>query len=297
MAAPQSRWLLFRAPVEIMLKARIVTGVVLALSFLFVLLNPNTLYFYGFCGVALLLAAWEWSALCSMRANASRGLYVAIVALGFVAYLFWANSANLAEQASWERSVLLLTIPIWLASLFAVLCFPRIQTIWNQSWLKVLLGLIIFAQAWVGLIYLREHSYATAWIVFVIALVAFSDIGAYFAGRRFGRHKLAINVSPGKTWEGFFGGLMAASLLGLLVLQLFAGSLFARASVFEVVIVIALVSSLSAIGDLSLSMLKRVAGVKDSGAILPGHGGVLDRIDGMLSALPVFAFIVLLLDW
>ena len=280
-----------------MLKARIVTGVVLALSFLFVLLNPNTLYFYGFCGVALLLAAWEWSALCSMRANASRGLYVAIVALGFVAYLFWANSANLAEQASWERSVLLLTIPIWLASLFAVLCFPRIQTIWNQSWLKVLLGLIIFAQAWVGLIYLREHSYATAWIVFVIALVAFSDIGAYFAGRRFGRHKLAINVSPGKTWEGFFGGLMAASLLGLLVLQLFAGSLFARASVFEVVIVIALVSSLSAIGDLSLSMLKRVAGVKDSGAILPGHGGVLDRIDGMLSALPVFAFIVLLLDW
>lgn len=280
-----------------MLKARIVTGVVLALSFLFVLLNPNTYYFYGFCAVALLIAAWEWSGLCGMTQRVSRLLYVLAVCPFFVAYMVWAMQGQLELQGFWEAMLLKLTVPLWFCFFIAVFAFPRLQKVWDLGWFKALVGLIVFAQAWVGLIYLREHSYAIAWILLVIALVAFSDIGAYFAGRHFGRHKLAFSVSPGKTWEGFFGGLLSAVLLGSAVFGLFADSLFANATIFHVVVVIAMVSALSAVGDLSLSMLKRVAGVKDSGSILPGHGGVLDRIDGMLSALPVFAFIVLLLGW
>ena len=151
--------------------------------------------------------------------------------------------------------------------------------------------------AWIALIFLREHHFAWAWIVLVIALVAFSDIGAYFAGRQFGNRKLAVEVSPGKTWEGFWGGMSASLLLALVVMLSVGERFFAGVQLSHMMVVVVLVSSLSVIGDLSLSMLKRVAGVKDSGALLPGHGGVLDRIDGMLSAVPVFACLMWLLGW
>jgi phosphatidate cytidylyltransferase len=121
----------------------------------------------------------------------------------------------------------------------------------------------------------------------MMLVVAFADIGAYFSGRQFGRHKLAPEVSPGKTWEGFWGGMLASSLIcgGILVLM----GRFNSGWIFIMVLLV----SVSVVGDLFESVLKRQRGVKDSGSLLPGHGGVLDRIDSAVAVLPWFALILI----
>jgi phosphatidate cytidylyltransferase len=138
------------------------------------------------------------------------------------------------------------------------------------------------------------HSYANGnlLILLVVMTVATADIGAYFFGKIFGKHQLVSAVSPGKSWEGFWGGLITCMLLAALV---------AWAANFrhwiQFLVIIVLVALASVIGDLVESMVKRHRGVKDSGAILPGHGGILDRIDGLTAAAPVFALAIIFSDW
>ena len=130
----------------------------------------------------------------------------------------------------------------------------------------------------------------------MVVVVASADIGAYFSGKRFGKHKLAVLVSPAKTWEGFWGGIAACVLLAMLLWYLLPDQAahIGLASVIAVTVTTALAS---VVGDLSVSMVKRESGVKDSGSLLPGHGGVLDRLDSMCGAAPVFALGLLLAGW
>ena len=133
-------------------------------------------------------------------------------------------------------------------------------------------------------------------MVVLVLVVAAADIGAYFAGRAWGRHKLAPVVSPAKTWEGFWGGVLACSALALLLWTQLPNQQ-AHISLAAVMTVIIAMGLASVVGDLTVSMVKRESGLKDSGSLLPGHGGVLDRLDSLCAAAPVFALGLLLADW
>ena len=141
--------------------------------------------------------------------------------------------------------------------------------------------------AWQSLVYLCLQASGRQLLLFVVIAVVAADVGAYFAGRRFGKTKLAPGVSPGKSWEGVLGGLLAVLLASLLFDYWQPGLIGSTFALLGVAIAVAMASVL---GDLFESLVKRTRGVKDSGSILPGHGGVLDRIDGLLAALPVFVF-------
>jgi phosphatidate cytidylyltransferase len=156
-------------------------------------------------------------------------------------------------------------------------------------------GWIVLIGAWVAIVELQARS---PWLVLAaMAIVWIADTAAYFTGRAFGRRKLAPHVSPGKTWEGVYGGLAAVGLYALALVPLAAaGGFTGAASPLSVIVWIALaiaLAGLSVVGDLCESLLKRQAGVKDSGRLLPGHGGVLDRIDALLAAMPAAALLAL----
>lgn len=176
-----------------------------------------------------------------------------------------------------------LAIVIWLMALAWVRKFPD-KTNWYGRRLS-LMGVVILTASITAMFYLWQTS--PWWLLYVFVLVWCADTGAYFAGRAFGKHKMAPNVSPNKTMEGLAGGLLTglAVVLGISVYKLnLTGSTLVFFMALSAVTILA-----SVLGDLFESMLKRRAGIKDSGTILPGHGGVLDRIDSLLSATPIFA--------
>jgi phosphatidate cytidylyltransferase len=163
------------------------------------------------------------------------------------------------------------------------------------------MGFMVLVPAWVGLNHLRNGGFQFGGvannlvvILYIFLVVWVADIGAYFAGRAFGKAKLAPRVSPGKSWAGVWGGLAAVALLAIVA------SLLANAGVAEamLLVVASLVTGfVSVLGDLLESMLKRFRGIKDSSQLLPGHGGIMDRIDSLTAAIPVFALMITLLGW
>jgi phosphatidate cytidylyltransferase len=166
----------------------------------------------------------------------------------------------------------------WVVALLWVLFAPRRAA----SWSAACAGLLALVPAWVAMVRLRvDVPRGAQWVLFALCLVWAADIGAYFAGRSFGRVKLAPQVSPGKTWEGVCGGLLLAALVALW------GSRWFAVPVLKFVPLCLAVVAFSIVGDLTESLLKRFAGLKDSGTLFPGHGGVMDRIDSLTSAMPV----------
>ncbi len=260
-----------------MLRSRIITGLVLALTALIsIYLFPLPVFsvFFWFVG---LVAAYEYAGLAGMEARwvrwAYAGLYTVLVLLTYL-------------EPALRIPGLFLSAAVWACALLAVFTYPRSGRL-IQPWVRALVGLIISWAAWIALMVIRESPGGSNWLLWMMLLVAFADIGAYFTGRRFGRHKLAAEVSPGKTWQGFWGGMLASSLLcgGILV----AMGRFNSGWIFIMLLLV----TVSVVGDLFESVLKRERGVKDSGVVLPGHGGVLDRIDSAVAVLPYFALILI----
>jgi phosphatidate cytidylyltransferase len=268
--------------------------VVTALALLAILIPSIFLappWVWGLVSLALLaIAGAEWGRLLgSLRGG--RLLGAALAAAG-IAYVAW-RTGRPADAAPVEVGVLaaaslLFWLTIGLASL------ARVQRV-GPGWPAAAL---LLAAAWVALYELRLAG--AAMLVSCMAIVWLADIGAYFAGRALGRHKLAPRVSPGKTWEGVAGGI--AAVLGVAAIvafgwpasgtgavggtTVFSSWVAARAGLAATVAVLAAVAALSVVGDLYESLLKRLAGVKDSGTLLPGHGGVLDRIDALIPTMP-----------
>lgn len=172
--------------------------------------------------------------------------------------------------------------PLWLASRREI----------ASHLLLALIGVLIVVPTWVALVVIRE--YGPWWLIGAILLVAFADIAAYFAGRAFGRRKLAPNISPGKTWEGVWGAMLGVTLVALLFAHV-SGRLAEPSILIGILIGMPALTLVSVAGDLLESMLKRQAGLKDSSNLLPGHGGVLDRIDSHAAALPMLALLLLVL--
>ncbi len=167
-----------------------------------------------------------------------------------------------------------------LSTLFWVLSCPRLLFFKPQlpRWVLALLGVLLIAALWLAIVALRIID--PAWVLIFMAVIWVADSAAYFAGKNFGKHKLAPSISPGKTWEGVAGALTGVSILAFIVQPKLGFELWV------VLVLFWLLCLLGVLGDLFESFLKRQAGVKDSGTILPGHGGVLDRIDGLIPALP-----------
>ncbi|MEJ2288325.1 MAG: acetate uptake transporter [Deinococcales bacterium] len=184
----------------------------------------------------------------------------------------------------------------WSFALLWVRSYPASAVLWNSRFMRSVMGLLILAPAWLAAIYLLSYPRGGALMVVLVLVVASADIGAYFSGRALGRHKLAPQVSPAKTWEGFWGGLLAVALAAVLLWSLLPvqAAHIGLAAVLAVTLTTALAS---VVGDLSVSMVKRQSGAKDSGSLLPGHGGVLDRLDSLCGAAPVFALGLLLAGW
>jgi phosphatidate cytidylyltransferase len=218
----------------------------------------------------MLAAAWEWAAFTGLKHALARLGYVALIA-GCIAFV-WHHGIN-----SLRAGQLLPAALIWWCVAFVwVISLP---TYVNRA-SAALAGILVLVPAWLAL--LRLHQIAPYWLLFVLLLVVAADVGAYFAGRTFGRHKLAPKVSPGKTWEGVGGGVAAAALMAVI------GTMILKVPMAPFIAVCAIVVVASIVGDLTESMFKRHVGLKDSGTLLPGHGGVMDRIDSVTAAAPIF---------
>ena len=268
-----------------MLKQRIITALVLlpiALCGFFLL---DGLAFALFIGAVVTLGGWEWARLAGFEAQVLRVAYAAVVAV-LLAVLYL-----LPALASW---ILLLAVLWWAVAIWLVLGYPESSRYWGGLPGQLLIGLLILLPAWQGLVLLKQWPQANGLIIAVMVLVWGADIGAYFSGKAFGKRKLAPRVSPGKSWEGFYGGL-AASLLITLLVGLQQG--WSVATLALALVGAALVVMVSVVGDLTESMFKRQSGIKDSSNLLPGHGGVLDRIDSLTAAIPLFAALLWLAGW
>ena len=279
-----------------MLKQRVITAVILGALLLAALF---LLPFEWFTWMSLTIfgyGAYEWSKLAEIRSAIGRIVYaVGSVFVGIGIYRFgfdgqlWTQEGNLTQA---NYYLMMLACIWWGLSSLLVLIYPRGNRVWQrQPMVKAIFGYLTIVPAWLALLTIREWRYlldATdgAWLaLFVFGLVWAADIGAYFAGKKFGARKLMPNVSPGKTIEGFLGGMVAVVALTLYVLWNYD---VAMADWFILTLCCVVIGVISAFGDLSESMLKRDAGMKDSGNILPGHGGLLDRIDSLTAAMPVF---------
>ncbi len=271
-----------------MLKTRILTAMVLAplvLAALF-LLPPR-----GF-GVAMLgvtvAAAREWSRLAGFAAR-TQALFLGGILIMGACLLFL---PALGFGRGWPSAVVLAACGA--SALFWLVVAPFwVKLRWPTAgrWTMIAVGWVVLAGAWVALVELQARS---PWLVLAaMAIVWVADTAAYFSGRAFGRRKLAPQISPGKTWEGVYGGLAAVAIYALCLVPFARDAGFASAvGALAVAVWLAfalLLTGISVIGDLFESLQKRHAGVKDSGTLLPGHGGVLDRTDALLAAIPFVA--------
>ena len=258
--------------VQPVLKQRILTAIIAGATLLVVLFVLPANAAMVVIALLMLAAAWEWSALLGQPGRPGRLVYVALIA-SLLALVTWRMT-----DAALIALILKVGLAWWFAALVWVFFYP---TPINMA-LRWLCGALVMIPAYIAVLSL--YTYAPGFLLFALGVVWAADVGAFFAGRRFGRVKLAPLISPGKTWEGVIGGLVAVVVL-LLVARL-AGLQMDVAVVIPFCLAVA---TLSVVGDLTVSMFKRNAGVKDSGTLFPGHGGVLDRIDSVAAAAPLFA--------
>jgi len=261
------------------LAQRVRSALPLLVGLLLVLFLAPTWVAALLAGVVMVLGAWEWSAFLGWRLPRLRAAYAAGMAVLLLA-AGWLVPAVVALEP-----VLYGALAWWLLALGWILRYPtRVPPA-----IAGLAGILVLVPAWLALVaILGVPARGPAFTLVALCTIFAADIGAYFAGRRFGRVRLAPQVSPGKTWEGLFGGVFLA------VLTLIAGGALVGLPTASALPLGIGVAALSVVGDLTESMFKRSVGAKDSGQLIPGHGGVLDRLDSIAAGLPLFA---LSLSW
>jgi phosphatidate cytidylyltransferase len=270
-----------------MLRLRVITALILAPLIIWSVLAFSHRALAIELGLILAVAGWEWAKLSGLQNNLARiafgGLMLIILTLMTVllhdsmAWLPYILYCNLV----WWAIALLLVLRFRLTPAQLPLRFGAMAIVFNLA-----AGILIISGAFVALIGLhRLPEYGRYYILILLLLIWIADIAAYFTGKKFGKHKLAPYVSPGKTWEGVIGAAIAVIIAALIIGKLLQ---YPPASLIVFTVLTLITIAFSILGDLTESLFKRRVGIKDSSRLLPGHGGILDRIDSLMAAAPVF---------
>ncbi len=263
-----------------MLKQRLITAFLIGPPILWAIYSLSNSGFSIFMLLLVGLGVFEWANFCQCKNRVQHYIFI-IVALLIL------TTITILQDTEVNQLVLALALLWWFACLLLLRHFPfSSHHFMHNRVFRALLGIILLAATMLSMSLLRQNQdYGVPYVIYVLILIWTADSAAYFVGRAFGKRKLMPKVSPGKSWEGVLGALLAtiiAALIALDILQVEA----AKNSWFVLLSVITVIFSIA--GDLSESMFKRMVGLKDSGKLLPGHGGVLDRIDSLMAAFPVF---------
>lgn len=267
-----------------MLKQRIITGLILATAFICAVVFLQTEALALVLGAAMMIGAWEWTRLAVLSKLESLIFYVAMAG-GMLGLYYFPAELQLDQWLLWAAL-------LWWSGISVIILRYQPVEVDHAKGLvrlsKAMMGLMALLPAWWALVQLHNYgNYGFEFFIFTFLIVWFADVGAYFAGKSLGKNKLAPHVSPGKTIEGMLGGLLSVVALSLAASFWFE---FKGQQQLLFVLMCAVVGIYSVFGDLFESLMKRQAGIKDSSNLLPGHGGVLDRIDSVLAAAPVFLF-------
>ncbi|MEW5838026.1 MAG: phosphatidate cytidylyltransferase [Pseudomonadota bacterium] len=263
-----------------MLKKRVLTALALASLLVLTLFWLPPLAFQAFMGLVVALVAFEWAGLAAWRGSL-RLAYVAGVVIAGLGLIF----SPLGE--TWHLALLSAGVLLWVLLSLRVFLYAHVPASFHHASFKLLLAPWVLWSAWFAMERLHSLPDGAWWVLGTLLVVGVADSAAYFAGRMFGRVKLAPHISPGKTVEGLFGALVGVALYALLAHNF---QPFAQLPLWPWFALVLTVTLFSVIGDLHESLLKREAGVKDSGTLLPGHGGVFDRVDSLLAAAPIMVF-------
>lgn len=258
-----------------MLKQRFITAVILAAVFLSLIIFASDTVFKWAILAVIAVVGWEWVRLSISEPKLAHYL-VFIAPLLTVCFLL-----------KWPAEQFVITFcVVWLFLFACVFTYPKSSGIWNTSVMLYVIGWLVLSLTFWAVVTVREDAGSGA-LISIIILTAAADIGAYAFGKKWGKHKLAPKVSPGKTWQGYLGGLISVTLVIVAIVFLEFGASYVSAGELLILISFGVVfHMLSVLGDLTESMLKRTRGLKDSSNILPGHGGVLDRVDALLVVIP-----------
>jgi len=269
-----------------MFKQRFATASVLALLFICALVFSSTATFVSCIMLVVLIAGWEWSNLARIESTVGRlsfllALLLSMLLIASFVGIYNENNFALSYQICFLSVILWAVIFLWLQG------YPSSAILWSSKPIMVCLGLFLLASTWLALSAIVSLENGRYLLLLAVSIIVLADVGGYIAGKLFGRHKLAATISPGKTWEGLVGGLILQGCLIAVLVQFFTD-----VSLLSLCFLVFPVALSSVIGDLFESMLKRHRGIKDSSNFLPGHGGFLDRLDGVMAALPLF-FVIL----
>ena len=269
-----------------MFKQRFATASVLALLFIASLAHFSTTTFVSFIMLVVLIAGWEWCDLSGIKSIVTKLLCIfgllfsLLIASNYVGVYSQLNQL-LSYQICFSVMLLWSIIFLWLQG------YPSSAILWSSKPVMLCLGVFLLVATWVALVSIISLENGRYLLLLAVTIIVLADVGGYIAGKLFGRHKLAPTIRPGKTWEGLLGGMVLQAFLVGILLQLFPDI-----DALDLCMLIFPVAICSVIGDLFESMLKRFRGVKDSSNLLPGHGGFLDRLDGVMAALPMFYVIM-----
>jgi len=255
------------------LKKRFITAIILLPIVLGLLFYGSLWLLAVVVSLVMLVCAWEWTKLIPIN-------YIGYATL-FILLIFLILAFSYKVFSYW----LVVGMVIWLFILIAVLTYPESKKIWGKKWIVAAAGLVVLPLFAEGLSQIYLLTNGKQFLLYLLLLIWAADIGAYFCGKAWGEHKLIPQVSPGKSWEGVLGGIILALIIAAL------GYFWFSPGRFFIWMILALLTVLiSILGDLFISVLKRRLGIKDTGAILPGHGGILDRLDSLIAAIPFFYF-------
>ena len=269
-----------------MFKQRFATASVLAFLFISALLFLPASVFINFIMLVLLVAGWEWSDLARVKTVVGKVLFVLALLLSILVIAAYVGVYSHLEQ-SLSYQICFAITALWAVIFLWLQGYPSSAILWSSQPIMLALGIVLLTITWLALASIISLENGRYLLLLAMAIIILADIGGYIAGNLFGRHKLAPTISPGKTWEGLLGGL---ALQVLLIMGLL--TYISEINWLNLCLLVFPVALSSVIGDLFESMLKRHRGIKDSSNLLPGHGGFLDRLDGVMAALPLF-FVIL----
>jgi len=272
------------------LKHRVITALILAPLALAGVFGTDVQGFYWFVGGIVAIAAWEWARISGYYAQSLRVSYAIYICVWLIFVRYLPTTPILYIGLAW-----------WLIAVVLVLRYPGTSRFWRKRSVKLVIGMFVLIPFWKAMLAIREAelivdiSLGVHYVLlYGLLLIWAADTGAYFAGRAFGKAKLAPAVSPGKSWAGAWGGIACTAILAVIAAYWMELSV----TLFIQLLIVTLVTAvISIFGDLTESLFKREAGIKDSSSLLPGHGGVLDRIDSLTASIPVLTALLYSFQW